>query len=401
MKNCPNCNAQMEDDSLFCTECGRPFSQGCVCTNCGAKLNDEDLFCQNCGQKVNQDLVSDNEIAVKTKCPFCGSPTSPDDIFCQNCGKRLDEKEEKVNIPNPDSNQEHLFNEIVHKPLEQQSNLETAINYNIHGDNHAEYHQKSNNNMVLIGVIALLVILTSAVGGYFYYKNIYLPQKIDREAPRYYSMANVIVLRSSRSAGADFNKVASLPYGTELITYSIDSEWAQVKVNSQNEEKQEGYVASQYILNKADFFLMNSIFGNQDSKETILTTKCRIALLNYFKENQYIGKIDNQMRIDAGIATTPNSSNQWQVFCKPKDVKPNNVLYKRLYNSNSQFTDFAVIITNIVNSQRKLLYFYFDNDETPHLLAEQSAPLNGYIVNASYDYDYYSDSKKLNIEYSY
>jgi uncharacterized membrane protein YvbJ len=130
----------MEDDSLFCTECGRPFSQGCVCTNCGAKLNDEDLFCQNCGQKVNQDLVSDNEIAVKTKCPFCGSPTSPDDIFCQNCGKRLDEKEEKVNIPNPDSNQEHLFNEIVHKPLEQQSNLETAINYNIHGDNHVYYN---------------------------------------------------------------------------------------------------------------------------------------------------------------------------------------------------------------------------------------------------------------------
>jgi hypothetical protein len=73
-----------------------------------------------------------------------------------------------------------------------------------------------------------------------------------------------------------------------LITYEIDKEWAKVKVNSQNGEKQEGYVASPYILNKSDFFLMNSIFGNQDSKETIITTKCRIALLNYFKEKQYL-----------------------------------------------------------------------------------------------------------------
>lgn len=401
MKKCPYCGAQNRDDSLFCTECGSPVSQGRVCTNCGTRLNDEDLFCQNCGQKVNQDLVLDNEIAVKTKCPFCGSLASPDDIFCQNCGKRLVEKEKNVNSTKPYFKIESLSNEVVHKPLEQQSNSETPINSNMYDENQAEYHQKSNNNIVLVGVIALLVILASAVGGYFYYKNIFLPQKIDREAPRYYSMANVIVLRSSRSAGADFNKVASLPYGTELITYEIDSEWARVKVNTQKEEKQEGYVASQYILNKSDFFLMNSIFGNQDSKETILTTKCRIALLNYFKENQYIGKIDNQMRIDAGLAINPNSSNQWQVFCKPKDAKPNNVLYKRLYNSNSQFTDFAVIITNIVNSQRKLLYFYFDDDETPHLLAEQSAPSGGYIVNASYDYDYYSDSKKLNIKYSY
>ena len=67
-------------------------------------------------------------------------------------------------------------------------------------------------------------------------------------------------------------------------------------------------------MEKKDFFLLNSIFGNQDSKETIITTKCRIALLNYFKEKQYIGKIDNQMRIDAGISIVPNSTNQWQVF---------------------------------------------------------------------------------------
>jgi hypothetical protein len=263
------------------------------------------------------------------------------------------------------------------------------------------YQEAKKSNGTLIGIIVLLAVIICGVGGYFYYDNVYLPEKIDREAPRYYSMANVIVLRSSRSAGADFNKVASLPYGTELITYEIDKEWARVKVNSQTGDKQEGFVASPYILNKADFFLMNSIFGNQDSKETIITTKCRIALLNYFKEKQYIGKIDEQMRTEAGISTSPNSTNQWQVFTKPKDAKPNSVFFKRLYNKDSQFTDFAVVITNSVSGQRKLLYFYFDEDETPHLLTEQEAPSQGYIVNITYDYDFYSASKVLNVEYSY
>lgn len=263
------------------------------------------------------------------------------------------------------------------------------------------YQEAKKSNSTLIAIIVLLALIICGVGGYLYYDNVYLPEKIDREAPRYYSMANVIVLRSSRSAGADFNKVASLPYGTELITYEKDNEWARVKVNSPNGEKQEGFVASQYILNKADFFLMNSIFGNQESKEAIITTKCRIALLNYFKENQYIGKIDNQMRIDAGISTVPNSENQWQVFTKAKDAKPNSVFFKRLYNKDSQFTDFAVILTNSSSGLRKLLYFYFDEDETPHLLAEQEAPSKGFIKDIKYEYDFYSASKVINVYYSY
>lgn len=263
------------------------------------------------------------------------------------------------------------------------------------------YQEAKKSNSTLIAIIVLLALIICGVGGYLYYDNVYLPDKIDREAPRYYSMANIIVLRSSRSAGADFNKVASLPYGTELITYEKDSEWARVKVNSQNGEKQEGFVASPYILNKTDFFLMNSIFGNQDSKETIITTKCRIALLNYFKENHYIGKIDNQMRLDAGITTVPNSENQWQVFTKAKDAKPNSVFFKRLYNKNSQFTDFAVILTNSSSGLRKLLYFYFDEDETPHLLTEQEAPSEGFIKDIKYEYDFYSASKVINVYYSY
>lgn len=265
------------------------------------------------------------------------------------------------------------------------------------------YQQAEKSNVTLYAVIVVLALLICGVGGYLYYDNVYLPEKIDREAPRYYTMANMVVLRSSRSSGADFNKIGSLPFGTELITYEYDSEWAKVKVATPNEEgkKLEGFVARPYILGKKDFFLLNSLFGNQDSREVIVTTKCRIALLDYFKTHGYIGVMDNQIRTEAGITTSPNGENEWQVFCKPKDAKPNSVLFKRLYNKNSQFTDFAVIINNITNGNRKLLYFYFDEDETPHLYTEQEAPTEGYIKDAFISYDRYSGDGQLNVVYSY
>ena len=233
---------------------------------------------------------------------------------------------------------------------------------------------------VVVGIIIVLLLLAGAVGGYIYYNNVYLPEKIDKEAPRYYNFSN-LVLRSSKSSGADFNKVATLPYGTELITYEHDADWSRVKVNSPspNGEKLEGYVASPYLLNKQDFTILNSIFGDTDSKENIATSKCRLALLNYFKDHQYIGAISTDLLQQTGINIVPNSDNQWQVFTRKE--KPNNEFYKRLVNSNSKFTDFAVIIKNIQTGERKLIYFYFDDDETPHFANEQAAPSDGYIRN--------------------
>lgn len=246
---------------------------------------------------------------------------------------------------------------------------------------------KSGNNFVgiIIGIIALVAI----VGGYFYYNNVYLPEKMDAEAPRSYTFVSSLVMRSSKMSGADYNKLASLPYGTELITYKKDSEWADVKLKGKgSEEDIKGYVSSAYLLSKSDFFLLNSIFGNSDAKEVINTSKCRLALLNYFKDKNYIGKIDEEMRKDAGISIVPNSSNQWQVFTKQKDVKPNAVYFKKLINPSSKFTDFAVIITNLKSDEQKLLYFYFDDDETPHLATEFPAPYSGYIRSMDSYIDY-------------
>jgi uncharacterized membrane protein YvbJ len=61
MKQCPNCGAQIADDSRFCAECGKEIAQGTVCPHCGASMNDGDVFCQNCGKKPTDTPIEANE----------------------------------------------------------------------------------------------------------------------------------------------------------------------------------------------------------------------------------------------------------------------------------------------------------------------------------------------------
>ena len=337
------------------------------CSHCGASLDDDAMFCTECGTKA--------DVSSKSKCPSCSAELDADSVFCTECGTRLERVPTSVPPPTLASTQ----STSLQQPVIQQTTAVGESSSELTSDEQEETMSKTT----LIAIIIAVAVLLIGVGGYLYYYKVYLPEKIDSEAPRYYTIANAVVLRSSKSSGADYNKIGSLPYGTELITYEQDGEWSKVKVNAPNAEgkKQEGYVASSLTLNKADFFLLNSVFGDTDSKEIVSTTKCRTAVLNYFNENSYIGKIDEQLRMEAGITTNPNDENQWQIFCRPKEMKPNNVFFKRLYDKSSHFTDFAVIIKNISTGQRKLLYFYFDDDETPHFLAEQEAPEEGYIKN--------------------
>lgn len=223
--------------------------------------------------------------------------------------------------------------------------------------------------------MVVLLVLVCGAGGWWYYDNIYIPEKIDREAPRTYPIVN-LNLRSSKMSGSDYNKLTSVPYGGELITYSMDGEWAEVKyVKPDGSEATKGYAAAPYLVDKKDFYLLNSIFGDNDAREILATSKVRRALLDYYKEKGYVGRLSPDLMSEVGLSA--GSDSQWQVYFPHGDKKPNEVVFKRLVRSDSKFTDMALIIKNINTGDRKLLYFYFDDDETPHFLGEMDAPREG------------------------
>ena len=186
------------------------------------------------------------------KCPECNHFVSDTSTTCPHCGyvlKKGEAEPPKASNPEPapvapQPEPAPVAPQSEPAPVAPQPEPATVVPQPI------EYQQAEKSNVTLYAIIAALALLICGVGGYLYYNNVYLPEKIDREAPRYYTMADMMVLRSSRSAGADYNKIGSLPYGTELITYELDSEWARVKVSTPNAggDKLEGYVARPFIF---------------------------------------------------------------------------------------------------------------------------------------------------------
>ena len=58
MKKCDSCGSVIEDDSIFCTFCGKKIEyQGKKCPRCGANLEYDSVFCSRCGMKLQKTPV--------------------------------------------------------------------------------------------------------------------------------------------------------------------------------------------------------------------------------------------------------------------------------------------------------------------------------------------------------
>lgn len=222
------------------------------------------------------------------------------------------------------------------------------------------------------GCLILLAILVGILwAGYqFWYKD----YKRDKDAPRTYVFADNLFMRSTAVADVEYNRLGTIPYGSELITYSEENGWAYVKTNGET-----GYVSKDFILNAQDFHLLNGVWGNNDAKEVVATSKCRLAVLDYLKSGNL-----------------KTGSTGWQIFTKQKEMKPNSVLFPKLNNGYDNFTEFAFIIKNNENGLRKLVLYSFKEDESPVFVYSEDAPEQGDIKSISYN----RWSNKYNVTYS-
>jgi hypothetical protein len=316
-------------------------------------------------------------------CPKCGASISEHAKRCPKCGFDLTSEIETESNATTQTTPEPPTPELASTtpPTPQASQPEVTTDYE---DDEVEYNSSRHGWRTLAITAIVLICVALGIGGYLYYQNIYLPEKIDREAMRTYPIVN-LRLRSSKMVGGDFNNVTTVPYGGELITYEIDSEWAKVKyILPSDGTVYEGYVASAYLVNKKDFYITNSLLGDNDVREELATAKVRKALLDYFNSHNYAGKLSEEMQSEVGLSVSP--SDQWQVVFHRGQTKPNEVFFKRLVDPSSKFTDMAVLIENVSNQRRIGLIFHFDDDETSHLIYEDdyNIPQNGYIKDVVY-----------------
>jgi hypothetical protein len=293
--------------------------------------NSNKVYCKNCN--------AENEKGVAN--------------FCVECGSELKQEPEPIPEPSP-----------LYQPApqyEQKSYVAPEL----------EPTEKSKLP-IIIGIAGILIAL---VLGYFFWGKDYLR---DKNAPRMYSFARSLALRSSPAGGGDYNMIGNIAYGSEVLVYDNGTEWTNCKVNGQ-----EGYASPKYLLNKMDFQELNAILADEDTRTAVNQTRFKKALLSYFRDNNIIGKMDEEIQKD--VYGTLTTKEVWQLFAKAEINVPNTVYFSKNSNQNSKFNDFACIIKNNNTGQRKIVMFSFDDNETPKFEGEAEAPNDGFIASIDYD----------------
>ena len=229
---------------------------------------------------------------------------------------------------------------------------------------------KEKKKLALIySIIGTILILS--IAGIFSYNKYYIPYKRDKEAKRKYIIANTYKLRASRFLNDnDLNIVRSFKYGQEVLVYNEDTEWAEVKIidnNGNNEYTGFFGFPKRYLSNKKEFYEIDGIYGNQESRKLITGSYSKTAIINYLHSNNLMTDVPNNIQLELYNKTKNNPV--WQVYGFPKETKYNTVVSAKLTESDDLCL--AVIITEKANkSNRKLLIFSFDkeNDNKEKLL---------------------------------
>lgn len=221
-----------------------------------------------------------------------------------------------------------------------------------------EEERKKKRNIGCGCILVLLLLGLLWVGYEFWFKD-YMH---DMNAPRTYVYATNLFLRSSKDAESESNRIGKIPYGSEVIIYSNQNDWAEVKFDGEK-----GYVSSDYLLGYGDFRLLDGVWGNEEAKEVVMTSKCRRAILDFLKYSNW-----------------KSGADAWQIYTKAKEVQPNSVLYPSLNDGYSDFSEFAFILTNNQTKKRKLVLYAFGKDESPILRHMEDAPDKGDIKSVSY-----------------
>ncbi|MGX8713177.1 MAG: hypothetical protein ACSW8I_05780 [bacterium] len=391
---CPECGAKVSVNTEGCPKCGYPVR--------AMYKKDKTLFMQYQELQAEGAGTTDTELMT---CPECGVKVSVNIECCPNCGYPIKtasaENISASGTPAIQSNKKVITDSSADKresvPKTKATNEEEQRN-NVSPNDTLSHTQskvpaKEKERKSPLGIILLIVGLVLIAGGvaFWYYRtNVYLPAKRDAEAPRYYVLARNINMRSSPDFDVEHNKIGSLSYGTEVIVYDsvkncnkpyLYGKFAPVDARGKviKDKCIEGYLAYDYMATKADYFLLNSIFGNEDARKILSEARYKKALLAYFKANNYRGNISNDQIVEYGIDNKFKTAERWQVFCRHEKATSNNIYRSKKYRKDSKYTDLAVIIKNLDTGKRKLLYFVFDDDERFALLAEQDAPYSGYM----------------------
>lgn len=379
-KLCPVCGSEIPTNSKFCSNCGKQVVGNEV-------LSESDML-----RKRIKELEESNELLKeKSKNDFedYSNTLSQKDATIEDLKSQLSlltRSKDLANNKNADTIIEQKRQ--IDALSKQVDELKKKPGKSSRGKANRTGHAK--NTIVMVACLAIAAIIFGCI----YYNNVYLPAKIDRERPRYYSFVNSLKIRSSTDTVGDDNTLMEIPYGSELI-YEHGDEWYKIKyIDPDTGEPIEGYVYSKYVFTKGELDYLNSLFGDENAKECIKLAKCRTALLNYYYYH-VLGNSDYDNSdydyVEVEPETTWNESRNewggrtdWAVFCRNDKQTKNDVFYGSVDGIKGKV--FAAILTNKTTKERRCLVFTFNENDEATLIHEEPTEGDGYIDEITYTY---------------
>jgi len=107
----------------------------------------------------------------------------------------------------------------------------------------------------------------------------------------------------------------------------------------------------EYLVLPETFYTIEGMFGNDNAKKLISSTKYRKAISNYLKANNYTSKIPKSER--EKLYGKDSEKEMWQIFAENSKSEFNSFCYGD-YNGDKK-RDAAFILTNIKTGKRKLI----------------------------------------------
>lgn len=220
------------------------------CTNCGSLLDNDAVFCTECGTKLGPQ---------KKTCPSCGAEIDDDSLFCSACGQRVDV------IPPPVVEQPHEENNVP--------NYKEAVNENpVSEDTISEEEATENKYKILVYAIAGIACMLSLVWGGHVLYNRYLENQLEFVTPLKLIRVNVTEaeLYSEPNEYASLAKkgdgsTISLPEGRVIPAIEDCGDWYKVVPTH---DYQEAYIKKS---NCED----NSFSPITNTNSTYLTVNCK------------------------------------------------------------------------------------------------------------------------------
>lgn len=191
-----------------------------------------------------------------------------------------------------------------------------------------------------------------------------------------FSSEKMMVISEELNIRSDKKKssyvIGSYPYGTEVNVYEVfDNDWAEVSIG-----EKKGFMSFEYLVLPETFYIIDGMYGNENAKEMISSTRYRIAISTYLKNNNFTSKIPASER--EKLYGEDDQKEAWQIFAEGWKTYYNTFCYGD-YNGDKK-ADAAFIITNIKTGARKLIVLNIETE-----IAEKYGEL---ITFKDFEHDY-------------